>query len=506
MVGQRELTVEDYIAIIRRRWALVVVLAVVGGGLGYAATHFLAKRYTSQTLVLVQQPTVPTDYVKPVVSNETDQRLAVMQQQILSRSRLEPVIRQFGLYSNEINHVPMEDLVGRLRKAIEVTPIQPMAETRTNGLPGFTVSVELADPHLAQQVCSAITSMFMEENLQFRQEMTDQTTNFIVRQLDDAKAKLDAQDAKLADFQRRYIGSLPDEEQTNMNLLSSLNSQLDATTAALNRAQQDKAFTESMLNQQLAALQEAKNGQNPVTYEDQLAQLQTHLTTLEARYTSSYPDVIKMKSDIAALKRKIAISKKSTESTKADKNKDTKTKNDLLTDPPQIQSLRVQIHNYNQNIKDWTARQADIQNKIKIYEARVQMTPEVEEQYKELTRDYNTALGFYNDLLKKRDDATMASNLEQRQQGQQFQVLDAANLPDKPSFPNVLEFGLGGFGGGLALGCGLALLLEVRDTSFRTERDIESFLQLPVLAMVPAIKPKAGKRNRAPSIRLTART
>lgn len=498
MVGQRELTFEDYIAIVRRRWALVVVLAVVGAGLGYAATHLFAKRYTSQTLVLVQQPTVPTDYVKPVVSNDTDQRLAVMQQQILSRSRLEPIIRQFGLYSNDINQVPMEDLVGRLRKAIKVTPIQPMAETRTNGLPGFTVSVELSDPHLAQQVCSAITSMFMEENLQFRQQMTDQTTNFIVRQLDDAKANLDAQDAKLAAFQGRYLGSLPDQEQTNLNLLTSLNSQLDATTQALSRTQQDKAFTESMLNQQQAALQASKTGQNPQTYEQQLSDLETQLTTLRSRYTDDYPDVIKMKSDIAALQKKIAANQKSPSPAK--------TANSALNDSPQIQGLRVQIHQYNQNIRTLTAQQQDIQKKIRLYQARVQSTPAVEEEYKKLTRNYQTALGFYNDLLKKRDDAMMASNLEQRQQGQQFQVLDAANLPDSPSFPNVLYFGLGGFGGGLALGCGLALLLEVRDTSFRSERDVESFLQLPVLAMVPSIRAPAEKRSRMSSIRLAVRS
>jgi protein tyrosine kinase modulator len=499
MLGQRELNLEDYIVILRRRWLLIAVLAVLGGGLGYAATRVLPKRYISKTLVLVQQPTVPTDYVKPVVSNDTDQRLAAMQQQILSRSRLEPIIRQLGLYGDQINKVPMEDLVGRLRKAIIVTPIEPMAETRSQGLPGFTVSVEFSDPRLAQQICTAITSMFMEENLKFRQQMTQETTNFIVRQLDDAKAELNAKDAALAAFQRQYLGSLPDQEQTNLNVLTSLNSQLDATTQALSRAQQDKSFAESMLSQQMATLQATKNGNNPQTYEQQLSNLETQLTTLQARYTDSYPDVIKAKQDIAALKKQIAASQHRGKSEKSDVS-DTP-----VVPPPQIEALRAQVHQYDILIKQVTAQQEDVQQKIKMYQARVQSTPAVEEQYKKLTRDYQTALTFYNDLLKKRDDATMATDLEQRQQGQQFQVLDPANLPDQPSFPNQLYFVLTGFGGGLVLGCGLTLLLEFQDTSVRTEKDVEILFQLPVLAMVPTLKPLSGRNAKRTSIHAVAR-
>jgi protein tyrosine kinase modulator len=498
MIGQRELTLEDYLFILRRRWPLIVLLTVVGSGLGYGITYLLPKRFTSKTLVLVQQPTVPKDYVKSVVPDDTNQRLAAMKQEILSRTRLEPVIKQFGLYANDINRVPMEDLVDRLRKAIIVTPIQPMAETRSQGLPGFTISVDYPDARVAQQICSTITSMFMEENLQVRQQRAEQTTQFLARQLDDAKAKLDAQDAKLAAFQRRYLGSLPDEEQTNLNLLTGLNSQLDAATQAAARAQQDKAFTESMLTQQLAAWQATQAGQDPVTYEKQLEVLETQLTALEARYTDDYPDVIKTKNDIAALKKKIASTKK--EGTVAGNGNGA-----TQVEPPQIQSLRAQIHQYNQAIQQKIAQQEEIQRQIKIYQARVQSTPAVEQEYKGLTRDYQTALGFYNDLLKKRDESAMATDLERRQQGEQFEVLDPASFPDAPSFPNKILFSLGGFGGGLILGCGLAFLLELRDTSLRNERDVESYLQLPVLAMIPTVSPLSGNDKETSSIRLTVR-
>ena len=119
----------------------------------------------------------------------------------------------------------------------------------------------------------------------------------------------------------------------------------------------------------------------------------------------------------------------------------------------------------------------------------------VEEEYKELTRGYQTALDSYNDLLKKRSESAMSGELSREQQGEQFRVLDAANLPNTPSFPNRLKFALGGLAGGLALGLGLVFLLEIQDTSLRTERDVEFSLRLPVLAMVPAIDPAASKKS-----------
>src|SRR6202043_4156839 len=118
-----------------------------------------------------------------------------------------------------------------------------------------------------------------------------------------------------------------------------------------------------------------------------------------------------------------------------------------------------------------TKEQEKIQQAIKLYQDRVQSSPVVEQQYKELTRDYQTALDFYNDLLKKRDQSAMATDLEHHQEGEQFRVLDPANLPDKPSFPNRPLFALGGLAGGLGLGLAIAFALEMKDTSMRSERD-----------------------------------
>ncbi len=487
---QRELTPADYIAMLRRRWVLIAILTVIGPPLAYGVAKFLPAKYKSETVVLVQPPTVSSKIVEPLDTIDISERLASMKQQILSRTRLEPIIRQFGLYPEDVNHVSMDTLVGRLQSAIEVTPVQPMAETSANNLPGFFVNVTFNDPRLAQQICTAVTSMFIEENLRVSQQNSQVTTDFLSQQLDDAKKNLDDQDSKFAAFKSRYLNSLPDEEQTNLNLLTGLTSQLDAATQALSRAQQDKSFAESLLTQQIGAWQASQSGTgaSPDTIEQQLAALETQLTSLQAKYTDDYPDVIKTKNDIALLRKKIA--ENGSQKTPTDPNK----VRAGLVEPAQITQLRAQIHSYEQVIAEKAMEQETIKEQIKVYEDRVQSSPVVEEQYKELTRGYQTALGSYNDLLKKQSDAVMAQDLQREQAGEQFRVLDPANLPTKPSFPNVPLFTLGGAGGGLGLGLGLAFLLEMRDTSLRSERDVEFALRLPVLAVVPSIEPISSKR------------
>ena len=478
---QRELTLQDYLAMLRRRWLLIAAFTIVGAPLAYGVSRLLPNRYKSQTLVLVSQPTVSSDLVKPVDTSDMSQRLSSMQQQILSRSRLEPIIRQYGLFPNDATQKPMEYLVAELQKAIEVTPIQPMAETRANNLPGFYVNVTLNNARTAQQVCTTITSMFIEENLHLRQQHSEDTTQFLAQQLTEAKTKLDDQDSKLAAFKARYNGSLPDEQKTNLDLLSGLSSQLDAATQALARAQQDKSFAESMLSQQVASWQASQDGGSAETPEQQLAPLQAELRRLQARYTDDYPDVIKAKKDIAALKKKIADSE----------NQRAGDPDKLLrstVEPVQVAQLRAQIRTYDQVIVERTKEQDQIKQQIKVLQERVQSSPFIEQQFKQLTRDYQTALEFYNDLLKKRDESAMASDLERRQEGEQFRVLDPPNLPDQPSFPKRSFFALGGFAGGLGLGLGLAFFLEMQDTSLRSERDVELILRLPVLVSIPPLE------------------
>lgn len=480
MIGHYEMSVDDYLAILRRRLWVFLVPLILGPVVGYTISRFLPERYTSQTLVMVEQQKVPEKFVMPVVNDVLNQRLASMQEQILSRSRLQPIIEKFNLFRGDAQ--PMEVLVARLRSTILVTPVKPIVRA-PGDLPGFYISYTGSEPHTTQQVCSEITSMFMEENLKLREKAAQGTTDFLVKQLDDAKRKLDDQDRRLALFKQHYVGQLPDQEQANWNLLMSKTSALEATTQALNRTHQDKTYMESLLAQQIAAWEASKSGQNPLTMEQQLTQLENAMVALEARYTADHPDVIKARGDVTALKKRIAQARDSEKVAK----QDDKSKS-ALTEPPQIQQIRGQIYQAEMSIKEKTRDQELLQRDLKVLQARVQLSPMVEQQYKELTRDYQTALGSYNDLLGKKTQSEIATDLERRQQGEQFRVIDEPNLPAKPSFPDPLLFSGGGLGGGLALGLGLIFLLETRDRSLRSEKDIAVLLELPTLALIPVVQ------------------
>lgn len=479
MLGNRELTLQDYTAILRRRiWVLIIPVVVLPVAV-YLFSLTLNERYTSQTLVLVEQQKVPDSFVKPVVTEQLGERLATMQEQILSRTRLQPIIERFGLYKAQQGKVPMEALVEQMRASIQVSPVRADFAPRSGGLPGFYISFTAEDPRIAQKVCTEITAMFMEENLKAREQRAEGTTQFLEKQLAEAKQKLDEEDAKLREFKLQHIGQGPGSEQVNLSMMAGLNSQLDAATLAISRAQQEKTFAENLLAQRLTARQSEVGSTGPEALDRQLTSLQGQLVTLRTRYTDDHPDVRKVLRDIENVRKKLSEINAATPA-----SADAKIG---ANEPAEIQNLRAQIRQHEQIIRDRTAQQQRIQAQIGMYQSRIQMSPVVEEQFKQLTRDYQIALDFYNDLLAKKTQSEMATDLERRQQGEQFRVMDPANLPERPSFPNRPMFALSGLAGGLALGVGLTLLLEMKDRSLRSEQDVAMYLELPTLAVMPVL-------------------
>jgi polysaccharide chain length determinant protein (PEP-CTERM system associated) len=347
-------------------------------------------------------------------------------------------------------------------------------------LPGFYVNFSSSSPRRAQQICNELTGLLVEENLRTRSQVAQGTTDFLGRQLDDAKRALDEQDSKLAAFKRQYMGQLPGDAENNGRILMSMNSQLDATTQTLNRAQQDKAYSESLLAQQLAAWKSSQSSTNPQTLDQQMNALQAQLMQLQARYTDDHPDVIKTKADINEVKKKLAeINNAASTAT------DTTQQKANASEPPEIRQLRLQIHQYENVIAQASGDQKRLQSQIQVYQNRTAMSPGIEEQYKLLTRDYDNAQNLYRDLLTKKSSSELAANMESQQQGEQMHVLNPAGLPSDPSFPNRPLFAGGGLGAGLALGIAIAIWLEIRDRSIRTEKDAAAAMDLPLLVSVP---------------------
>ena len=497
MLGHRALTTQDYLTILKRRWWIIAIPAILFPIVAFGISYLVQPEYISQTLVLVEQQKVPESYVKAVVTEDLNGRLATMREQILSRSRLQPIIERFNLFAN--SKMSMDDRIDLTRKNIGIAPIQSEI-ARTNGLPGFYISFKASDPRTAQLVCGEIQSLFVSENLSDRAASAAGTTDFLKGQLADAKAKLDEQDEKLRKFQQQYVGKLPGAESSNINMLTTLNTQLDASTQALARMEQEKSYAESILTmqQQNQITQTSEHGgPAPQVQQAELQELLNQEADLTARYTDDYPDVVSVRRKIKELRQKIAETPATTAATPSPTTP-------KPTDSLGIQQLRAQSRAMDQGIAQKKRDQAAIQAQLHLYQERVASTPEVEEEYKAITRDNQTAQAFYDDLLNKIQTATMAANLEKRQQGEQFRVMDEPNLPEAPASPKRPVYIGGGVAAGLLLGLFVVGLLEYMDTALRSERDIWAFTKLPTLGViafngdpVPAVAKRRwfGRRN-----------
>lgn len=503
MLGHREMTMQDYAGILKRRFWLISGCSLLFLGIGLGVSRIIPAQYVSQTLVLIEQQKVPENYVKPVVDEDLGARLASMKEQILSRSRIEPIIERFNLYAS--TQSTMDDRIDMTRKAIGINPIQSSAR----GMPGFFISFKARDPHTAQQVCGEITSLFVSANLNAREESAEGTTDFLKQQLDEAKKSLDDQDAKLADFERRNIGKLPGQTiqlgdvalamgSANQNTLQALATQLDTANQTVNRLEQNETFLQAMVAQQSqdASSGDSATGTSETSLQTQLKDALTQEKQMETLYTPSYPDVVAIKRRIGDLRAEIA--RDAAAPAKAG------TKSEAAAhapDSPQLQQLKAQLQAVKDALADAKKEQSRLDQLIRAYEDKIEAAPLVEEEYKQVTRDHQTALQFYNGLLQKMNESSMATALEHRQEGEQFRVMDAPNLPDEPTFPNPRIFATGGFGLGLTLGLLLAALFEYRDTTLHNERDVWAFTKLPTLAVVSCINElvhprEVGKRDK----------
>lgn len=507
MIENRVLTMDDYGAMLRRRLKVILVPTLLAPIIGFLVSYALPPKYMSQALILVQDQQVPQGYVAPVITQDLSQRVATLEQRALGADRLRPLIQRLN-QQGVLHDANVDAVIDRIRNGVAIEPVQMVMVPSPNGsakgprpgfgpnpnknpqVPGFNLDYTANNPREAQAICAGLADIILQEDLNDRQQVAQNTTDFLTRQVNDAKNDLDDLDAKLAVFKKQYIGQLPGDEDSNLKMLSGLSSQLDATTQTLNRAQQDRTYSESLLAQQLDAWKSSQSADNPQTLQQQLDQAQTQLITLQERYTDDFPDVIKTKKQIADLQKRLQEfnSSPSTNSSGAGNKLS-------VTEPAAIQQLRMQIHQYDEVIAQATRQQKSLQDQIKVLQGRISISPGVEEQYKKLTRDYDTAEKFYNDLLAKKSQSEMQTAMERDQEGEQMRLQIPADLPDAPSFPNRLMFAGGGFGGGLALGIGLALLLEMRDKSLRNEGDVIAALELPVLSQVPWVGAGAPNHN-----------
>lgn len=469
---------------VRRRWWILIPF-VLGWAAVLGATWVLPTRYRSEALILVQEQQVPQAYVVPNVTMDLAARMNTLTQQIMSRTRLLEIAAKFNLYPNVKDQDQVADA---LRKDIDID----LQTSKTSGRPdlsAFKLSYVNKNAQVAQQVDSELTSLFIDTSIKHAADASQQTTEFLKSQLDLARKDLDDQEAKLRQFKSQYLGELPEQLDSNLAILNGLQSRQQAAADALNRAEQQRVYLESLLSQYQGAARQVASADVPVTpavVDLQLEKLHQVLADLQAKYTDKHPDVIRVKGEIAAaeaLKAKLEkqIAAASETPGKKPSVSELQAKGPVMQIESQLKSLALEIANDKKDI-------ADINGQISQYQSRLNLTPMREQQLAAIVRDHDQSQKNYDELLKKVQQSGLASSLESQQQGEQFKLIDPPNLPLKPYFPDRMKMALAGLGVGLALGLVFAGVAEFTDLHVFTESQVKSIVGATVMVVgVPSL-------------------
>ena len=465
--------IEKYkeIALRRRWWIIIPFLLSILIGIGLSLK--LPKVYRASTLILVQRQRVPTSYVQEIVSIDVEDRIRTITQQISSWTNLEKVIKEFNLYNEPGRHMFMEDKIQSLRKRIKVD----VSGGGRRGANAFEIFFTGKHPKQAAEVANTLASYFITENLKLREDQAIGTSEFLTDELETIRRRLLEKEEGLKRYRKRYMGGLPEQLETNLRILERIQQQLVTNQENLREIENRKLLVQQQISDaaEMRRAHEAPaeaegEGAQPTT----LDQLKTQLASLEAKYTQRHPDVIRLKERISDLESK----------QKSDLDEGQEVPEARGMTQAEI-NLANQLREIELQIKNLKSEAAQLHSQMKGYQTQVENTPKREQELMSLNRDYRNIQETYNSLLSRKLEAEIAANLEKKQKGEQFRILDPAKTPIRPFKPDKKLILLIAMALGLALGCGLAYLRETADTSFRRPEDIEELLQIPIIASLP---------------------
>lgn len=494
-------TLEGYWTIAwRRRWWLILPL-FVGWGTVFIAGRFMSPRYRSETVIIIGQQRASEQYVFPNMAFDFQARLQNIMQQILSRTKLLEIIGRFHLYQHGQKPTDSDALVERMRGDIRIDLIQ--APGRPGEMSAFKVSYSAPTAALAQQVTGELTSFYIDEDRRNRQQTSENTTQFLEEQLEAARLDLGRQDERLREFKAKHLGELPEQLQNNVQILSGMQTQLQANTDALDRANQQKLDLETLLAQYRGVTVQFKNRNlgtemSAATVDDELARLNAELADLSTRYKPNHPDVRQLKDKIATLQQMKAQADAESQSSKtpgtADSPQAARNPSELRALGPALQ-MESQLRANKLKIAhlEQTARKLDKQ--IDEYQNRLNVIPLREQELVEINRDHDQARAAYESLVNKKTQSEMAANLEKQSQGELFSVIDPPNLPQRPYWPDRFKLNVLGLIMGIVLALGVTLLAEMVDVRIHQDEDLRDLITVPVLAGIPMLQTAVEQRG-----------
>jgi len=479
---------EDFLQIAWRRKWLIVVPLILCSFAGFVWSANQPDLFRSETLILVVPQRIPESYVRSTVTLGIEQRLQSISQQILSHSRLERIIRDLDLYRQERATAIIEDVVNMMRANITVQIIRGDA---------FRLAYVSRDPVMAMKVTERLTSLFIDENLRDRAVMADGTSRFLESQLEDARHRLIAQEKRLEAYRRAHGGELPSQLESNLQALHNAQMQVQSMVDSLARDRDRQLLLERTIADELARAGSerpaAEIGGSPPPAGSAAAQLESAKKILDGlllRLKPEHPDVVSHRRLMRELARKAEA--EALEVPAPDPGPGPA----VSESRARLAQMRLELATLVKQIEKKQQDEANLRDIIATYQARLNATPTRENEMIELMRDYSTLQEMYRGLLAKNEESKISANLEHRQIGEQFKVLDAPRVPVKPFSPDRTRSTTMGGLAGLVFGVALVALLEYRDHSLRSDIDVRAALNLPVVAMIPVMITPAERRRR----------
>jgi polysaccharide chain length determinant protein (PEP-CTERM system associated) len=483
------LQVGDVIRIVkRRRWGLLLpALAVF---LLSALVLLVWKPvYRSTSTILIEEQEISREYVMATVTSYAEERLQTINQRIMSSARLLEIIDRFKLYADKRNRLTTEEIVETMRKKdIKFETITADVVDRRTGRPtaatiAFTVSYEGKNPQVVQQVANVLASLYLEENIKVVDQQTEGTTKFLEEEMKSVQADLAGLEKKIAAYKEKNPRALPELFQFNLQSLDWTERNYDQLKDQL-RSHREK---ESYLKTQLATMAPDAANQD----KERLKELRIKLGSLNTRYSEEYPDVNKTKAEIAELEKK--LQSQGSQGAVVEK-----------PDNPAYVALASELASVQSEIKSAKQQIKDLEQKRNDYRRRLEMSPRVEEGYKNLTAERNNTQAKYDDLMRKYMEARVAHGLEKGQMGERFTLIDPARLPEKSVRPNRPVILLIGLLLGIGAGVGTAALQETADHTARGSEDLVKALSFPVLAEIPEIVTAEDDQRRRKRMKMIA--
>lgn len=446
---------------LRRRWAILGSVAVVTVA-GAAVIDLLPDKYVSVATIAASQPLVSERYVSADNEEPVAEVVNTMKRDILSRSRLFSLVSETDL-SEPGEREDAASQVERLQKDVIIEPLDP---SRYDGsFSAFTIAYTSADPQLAQRVTGLITSLFLEEEERQTETKAESTSSFLTSQISDLKGKLQEQESRMQSYRRRNAGALAEQTSVNATTLASLRMQMQSVTGALTRAHQTQLSLEGSLRDYVSRLENERAG-------------------LLKNLTERHPSVVKRDEEIARVHSLIARGGIGASGFAGN------------SDDAVLSPILRQLEATTNEISSLKSEERSLSQEIARYQGLVNQAPLHEQEWDVLQRDYDLYKRNYDDLVNKQLASKMTTTLQEKQQGRRFRVVDPPSLPLKPNSPNRLRLGVAALAAGLFIGFALAFLLELRDRSFHSERQVSDRFPAPIVVSVPVLLTGPETRRR----------